>query len=63
MLEDTGVKYDGTIPLYCDKHGVLRLAKIPIYHSKMKHVEIHHHFICEKVQSKEILCIVLLKIN
>lgn len=40
--------------LYGDNQGSLNLAKNPIYHSRTKHVEVRHHFVREKIASKEI---------
>lgn len=40
--------------LHGDNQGSLNLAHNPIYHSRTKHVEVRHHFVREKVLSKEI---------
>ena len=36
-------------PLYCDNLLAVRLAENPIFHARTKHVEVHYHFIKEKV--------------
>ena len=41
-------------PLYCDNLSAMRLAENPIFHARTKHVEVHYHFIREKVLQKEI---------
>ena len=38
------------VPLYCDNTSAINLTKNPIQHSKTKHIEIRHHFICDHVQ-------------
>jgi len=38
------------VPLYCDNTSAINLTKDPIQHSKTKHIEIKHHFICDHVQ-------------
>lgn len=40
--------------LYCDNQRTLKLAKNPVFHVRMKHIEIHHHFIRELIQNGEI---------
>jgi hypothetical protein len=40
--------------MYCDNQGTIILAKNPIFQAHTKHIEIHHHFIREKVQDKQI---------
>jgi hypothetical protein len=37
-----------------DNQGSLNLAHNPVYHGRTKHVEVRHHFIREKILSKEI---------
>nr|XP_043611638.1 secreted RxLR effector protein 161-like [Erigeron canadensis] len=42
------------VPLYCDNLSAIRLAENPIFHARTKHVEVHYHFIREKVPQEEI---------
>lgn len=35
--------------IFCDNQGAIALAKNPQFHSRMKHVEIQHNFVREKV--------------
>jgi hypothetical protein len=35
--------------IFCDNQGAIALAKDPRFHSRMKHVEIQHNFVREKV--------------
>jgi hypothetical protein len=42
------------IPIYCDNTAAICLSKNPFQHSRVKHIEINHHFIRDYVQ-KEIL--------
>ena len=34
--------------------GASKLAHNPVYHARTKHIELQHHFIREKIESKEI---------
>lgn len=35
--------------LYCDNLSAIKLADYPVFHARTKHVEVHYHFIREKV--------------
>jgi hypothetical protein len=45
---------DTPVVIYCDNISSILLANNPIYHAKTKHIEVHYHFIREKVIVKEI---------
>ncbi|KAE8676041.1 hypothetical protein F3Y22_tig00111634pilonHSYRG00007 [Hibiscus syriacus] len=45
---------DYAIPLYCDNQSTIRLAENPVFHARTKHVEVHYHFVREKVLQEEI---------
>jgi hypothetical protein len=45
---------DAPIVIYCDNISSILLANNPVYHAKTKHIEVHYHFIREKVVAKEI---------
>ena len=51
-LFDYGVKLS-KVPLYCDNTSAINLTRNPIQHSKTKHIEIRHHFICDRVQKED----------
>jgi hypothetical protein len=45
---------DVHVVIYYDKISSILLANNPVYHAKTKHIEVHYHFIKEKVLAKEI---------
>ncbi|KAL5577449.1 hypothetical protein UlMin_019148 [Ulmus minor] len=45
---------DYAVPLYCDNQSAIRLAENLVFHTRTKHVEVHYHFIREKVLQEEI---------
>jgi hypothetical protein len=53
-LSDLGQSVDAPIVIYCDNINNILLANNPIYHARTKHIEVHYHFIREKVLVKEI---------
>jgi len=45
---------DAPVVIYCHNISSILLANNPIYHARTKHIEVHYHFIREKVLTKEI---------
>ncbi len=45
---------DALIVIYCDNISSILLTNNPIYHARTKHIEVHYHFIKEKIIAKEI---------
>ena len=39
----------GTFTLFCDIMSSIQLANNLILHAKKKHIEVHYHYVCEKV--------------
>ena len=39
--------------IYCDNLNSIQLAKNPVFHARTKHIEVHYHFVCERVLSSE----------
>ncbi|GJS19074.1 copia protein [Tanacetum coccineum] len=42
------------VPIMCDNKGAIDLSKNPVQHSRTKHIEIRHHFLCDNVQKGNI---------
>jgi hypothetical protein len=45
---------DAHIIIYCDNINSILLANNPVYHVRTKHIEMHYHFIKERIIAKEI---------
>ena len=54
LLGDLHISY-GDFILCSDSMSAIYLAKNPVFHARSKHIEVHYHFIREKVITKEIL--------
>ncbi|GJW17307.1 retrovirus-related pol polyprotein from transposon TNT 1-94 [Tanacetum coccineum] len=52
-LIDYGIRLDG-VPIMCNNKGAINLSKNLVQHSRTKHIEIHHHFLCDNVQKGNI---------
>ena len=48
-LRIPGVHID-IVPLYIDNNSALKLTRNPEFHSRLKHIDIKHYFIREKVE-------------
>ncbi len=42
------------VVIYCDNFNNIQLAKNLVFHARTKHIEVHYHFIREKVLASEI---------
>jgi hypothetical protein len=40
--------------IYCDNLSSIKLAKNPVFHARTKHIEVHYHFVRERVLSGEV---------
>ena len=49
LLKDLGVKIQRPLVIYCDNISAILLAKNPIFHARTKHIEVHYHFVHEKI--------------
>src|SRR4030066_233437 len=50
MLKKYNVEQD-VLTLYCDNMSVINISKNSVLHSRTKHIDIHHHFIRDLVES------------
>ncbi len=44
---------DAFVLNYCDNISSILLGNNPIYHARTKHIEVHYHFLREKILAKE----------
>jgi len=54
ILKELGFAQNDATTLYEDNQSCIALAKNPIHHARTKHIDIQHHFVREKVESKEV---------
>jgi hypothetical protein len=52
-MRDFGVIFD-RIPLMCDNTSAILVAKNPVFHKKMRHVERRHYFLRDHVEKGDI---------
>jgi len=54
LLSDLGQSVDVLVVIYHDNINSILLVNNLVYHARTKHIEVHYHFIREKVIVKEI---------
>ena len=54
LMNDLHQPIDYAVQLHCDNQSVIRLDENPVFHARTKHVEVHYHFMREKVREGEI---------
>ena len=54
LLADLGQLVHDAVVIYCDNISSITLANNPVYHARTKHIEVHYHFVREKVLAKEL---------
>ena len=42
------------VELNCDNQSAIALSKVEGFHPRTKHIDIHYHWICEKIKSKQL---------
>jgi hypothetical protein len=52
-MRDFGVRFE-RVPLMCDNTSAISVAKNPILHKKMRHVERRYHFLRDHVEKGDI---------
>jgi hypothetical protein len=52
-MRDFGVRFE-RVPLMCDNTSAISVAKNPVFHKKMRHVERRHHFLRNHVEKGDI---------
>ena len=54
LMSNLKQQRDYPVQLYCDNESAIRLVENPVFHTRTKHIEVHHHFIREKVLKSDI---------
>nr|XP_016439115.1 PREDICTED: uncharacterized protein LOC107765039 [Nicotiana tabacum] len=50
MLKEIGLKFELLVTIYSDNKAAIQTATNPVFHERIKHIEIDCHFIREKIQ-------------
>jgi hypothetical protein len=55
LLEELGLVKHRAAALWCDNLGTTYMSANPVFHARMKHVEIDYYFVRERVASKQLI--------
>ena len=53
LLSELGLTL-GAIPIYGDNQGSIFIGSNPVQERRMKHIDIHYHYICQCIEDKNI---------
>ena len=53
-MKDLHQPVEHTVQLHYDNQSAIHLTENPVFHARTKHVEVHYHFVREKVLRGEI---------
>jgi hypothetical protein len=54
LFDDLGIKHQASMKIFCDNQAMRHIALNPVFHERMKHIEIDCHFVREKIKANEI---------
>ena len=54
LSHDLGHNVSGAITLNCDNMSSIQLATNMAFHTRTKHIEVHYHYVCEKILARGI---------
>jgi hypothetical protein len=52
-MRDIGVSFE-SVPLMCDNTSAISIAKNPVFHKRMRHLERRRHFLRDHVEKGDI---------
>ncbi|MCO5547996.1 hypothetical protein L7F22_001452 [Adiantum nelumboides] len=54
LMANLGVGQDTANTIYTDNQSALAVARNPIFHARTKHIEVHYHYVRERLSVGEI---------
>ena len=45
---------DEQVVIHCDNLSSIQLARNPVFHARIKHIEVHYHYVRERVLAGDI---------
>ncbi|MCO5568107.1 hypothetical protein L7F22_021803 [Adiantum nelumboides] len=54
LMADLDVGQDTAKTIYTDSQSALAVARNPVFHARTKHIEVHYHYVRERLSAREI---------
>ncbi|MCO5575459.1 hypothetical protein L7F22_029260 [Adiantum nelumboides] len=54
LMVDLGVRQNTANTIYTDTQSALAVARNPVFHARTKHIEVHYHYVRERLSIGEI---------
>ena len=54
MVADLDVGQPSATTIYTDSQSALAVARNPVFHARTKHIEVHYHYVRERLSAGEI---------
>ena len=54
LVVDLGVGQETATTIYTDSQSALAVARNPVFHARTKHIEVHYHYVRERLSAGEI---------
>ncbi|MCO5564853.1 hypothetical protein L7F22_018521 [Adiantum nelumboides] len=54
LMADLGVGQDTANTIYTDSQSASAIARNPIFHACIKHIEVHYHYVKERLSAREV---------
>ena len=54
LVADLGVGQETATTIYTDSQSALAVARNPVFHARTKHIEVHYHYVRERLSAGEI---------
>ena len=54
LLHELGIELRHPPTIWCENISTTYLTTTPIFHSRLKHLEIDFHYVCDKVAKNEL---------
>ncbi|KAI5057076.1 hypothetical protein GOP47_0028894 [Adiantum capillus-veneris] len=55
LMADLGFGQDTANTIYTDSQTALTVARNPVFHARTKHIEMHYHYVRERLSAAEII--------
>ena len=53
-MADLGVGQQSSTTIFTDSQSALAVARNPVFHARTKHIEVHYHYVRERLSAGEI---------